>query len=327
MGIVNFFKDATGINAWENRKKAKNIKEQSTTKLEQGKAEVERCRIHLNTRLESFGKRRSELLVRHLGRFLEYLKTIGKKFKEKEFEIPEGCDISSYELKEMGQIEMNAQKIMATTATSAAIASAALTGVPAAVTWGVTTFATASTGTAISTLSGAAASNAVLAWLGGGSLAAGGGGMAAGAAVLSGLTWGATGGLALLATGFISSKHFEKKLTEAIKYEAEVEKACSQMNLACDFMSQIEHRVDEMEDVTEQMSQRAGVTLNRLEPLLTDFSLVHPYTMKVFQQNAMLMKSFSELARTPILNDSGNLSETGTKVIMNSRKLLNTKLS
>ena len=42
----------------------------------------------------------------------------------------------------------------------------------------------ASTGTLISTLSGAAASNATLAWLGGGSLAAGGGGIAAGTMVL-----------------------------------------------------------------------------------------------------------------------------------------------
>ena len=48
-----------------------------------------------------------------------------------------------------------------------------------------TTFGTASTGTAISALSGAAAANAALAWLGGGALAAGGGGMAAGSALLA----------------------------------------------------------------------------------------------------------------------------------------------
>ena len=39
-----------------------------------------------------------------------------------------------------------------------------------------TTFGVASTGTAISSLSGAAATNAALAWLGGGAIAAGGGG-------------------------------------------------------------------------------------------------------------------------------------------------------
>lgn len=48
-----------------------------------------------------------------------------------------------------------------------------------------TTFGLASTGTAISALSGAAATNAALAWLGGGALVAGGGGMAAGQAFLT----------------------------------------------------------------------------------------------------------------------------------------------
>jgi membrane protein implicated in regulation of membrane protease activity len=51
--------------------------------------------------------------------------------------------------------------------------------------WVATTFGAASTGTAISALSGAAATNAALAWLGGGALAAGGGGTAAGGAILA----------------------------------------------------------------------------------------------------------------------------------------------
>ena len=50
----------------------------------------------------------------------------------------------------------------------------------------IATFGTASTGTAISSLGGAAATNATMAWLGGGSLAAGGSGTAVGAVILSG---------------------------------------------------------------------------------------------------------------------------------------------
>lgn len=52
---------------------------------------------------------------------------------------------------------------------------------------GTMLLATASTGTAISTLGGAAATNATLAWLGGGTIVAGGGGVAMGAMVLGGL--------------------------------------------------------------------------------------------------------------------------------------------
>jgi len=54
--------------------------------------------------------------------------------------------------------------------------------------WGVVSIiGSASTGTAISTLSGVAATNATLAWFGGGSLAAGGAGMAGGFWMLSGI--------------------------------------------------------------------------------------------------------------------------------------------
>ncbi len=79
-----------------------------------------------------------------------------------------------------------------------------------------TTFGVASTGTAISALSGAAATNAALAWLGGGALAAGGGGMAAGNAFLAlvGPVGWAIAGVALLASGlmFWKSSSDKKKL-------------------------------------------------------------------------------------------------------------------
>jgi excinuclease ABC subunit C len=68
-----------------------------------------------------------------------------------------------------------------------------------------TTFGVASTGTAISALSGAAATNAALAWLGGGALAAGGGGMAAGSAflALAGPIGWAIAGVAIISSGLM----------------------------------------------------------------------------------------------------------------------------
>ena len=67
------------------------------------------------------------------------------------------------------------------TAGGAALGGAAAASAYAA----VSAFGTASTGAAISGLTGIAARNATLAWLGGGSLAAGGGGIVAGAATLA----------------------------------------------------------------------------------------------------------------------------------------------
>ncbi|PPB48378.1 hypothetical protein C4K88_11505 [Arthrobacter pityocampae] len=101
-------------------------------------------------------------------------------------------------------------------ATGAAVAGVA----PTAAMWVATTFGTASTGTAISTLSGAAASNAALAWLGGGALAAGGGGSAAGGALLAlagPIGWTVAGASLLTSVALLSKKKLE---TRAARQEA-----------------------------------------------------------------------------------------------------------
>lgn len=82
-----------------------------------------------------------------------------------------------------------------------------------------TTFGVASTGTAISALSGAAATNAALAWLGGGALAAGGGGMAAGEAflALAGPIGWSIAGVALITSSIFMWKNLsDKKHIEAL---------------------------------------------------------------------------------------------------------------
>ena len=91
-----------------------------------------------------------------------------------------------------------------------------------------TTFGTASTGTAISALSGAAAANAALAWLGSGALAAGGGGMAAGHALLAlaGPVGWTVGGLAVAGSGiYLHSRNGDlarKATQERLGVEGEI---------------------------------------------------------------------------------------------------------
>lgn len=87
-----------------------------------------------------------------------------------------------------------------------------------------TTFGVASTGTAISALSGAAATNAALAWLGGGALAVGGGGMAAGNTFLAmaGPVGWAVGGILLTGTGVFTYRKNKKIGEEAIAKRKEI---------------------------------------------------------------------------------------------------------
>ncbi|MBD9730459.1 helix-turn-helix transcriptional regulator [Streptomyces sp. H28] len=103
-------------------------------------------------------------------------------------------------------------------------------------------FGTASTGTAISTLSGVAATNATLALLGGGTLAAGGAGMAGGTLLLTGMV--AAPAAALAAAGFyVLRKRRTKKEEERLRAEVEAaEAALDQSQQGFDSMIDVLHR-------------------------------------------------------------------------------------
>ena len=196
-------------------------------------------------------------------------------------------------------------------------------GTPMLVTSTVGALATASTGTAISTLSGAAATNATLAWLGGGSLASGGGGMAAGATVLSGITMGATTGVGLIAAGLIASTYYSKKLTEAKEYQKQVETHVADMELLWNVLDGIKKRTNELSDVTKKLEIRIRSEIDYLEPLAVDYATDNMYYNSVFQRVGLLAKSMSELAQTPLLDETGNTSIKSAQIIQDTNKILN----
>ena len=128
-----------------------------------------------------------------------------------------------YGIEQRKALETSAKSAGAGVAAGAAVASMA----PTAAMWVATTFGTASTGTAISALSGAAATNAALAWLGGGALAAGGGGMAAGHALLAlagPIGWGIAGTSLAVSVWFVWRK--KHKIQESKKDEIARLKNC-----------------------------------------------------------------------------------------------------
>ncbi|YCH07402.1 hypothetical protein ACTAQJ_20315 [Arthrobacter sp. alpha11c] len=120
----------------------------------------------------------------------------------------EFLDAEEFARKDLEAAQQSAASAGAGFAAGAAVASVA----PTAAMWVATTFGTASTGTAISALSGAAASNAALAWLGGGALAAGGGGTAAGGAILAlagPVGWTVAGATLLASIALFAKKKFD----------------------------------------------------------------------------------------------------------------------
>lgn len=121
-----------------------------------------------------------------------------------------------------------------------------------------TSFGVASTGTAIAALHGAAATNAALAWLGGGALAAGGGGMAAGEALLSlaGPVGWAIAGTAILASGvfFIVNKSRNDRLQNIYTLISERDIKSYEMAIV-----ELNERIERITDETPKLWEACGI--------------------------------------------------------------------
>ena len=150
--------------------------------------------------------------------------------------------------------------------------------------------------------------------------------MAAGAAVLSGITYAATGVFALAAAGIVTSAYFSKKYTEATKYLEAVKKYRSEAKLGWQVIEGINQRAMELESVLRKLEKRMHEQLLYLEPLVYDFQEKDDYYASTFQSAALCAKAISEIAQISLLDDKGNLNGKTSVVLSNTQRLLNREL-
>ncbi|MCL2489958.1 MAG: hypothetical protein FWF36_04425 [Propionibacteriaceae bacterium] len=319
-------KTAIGVQGIQDRSAAKHIETICEEYADAAEALTDTHRVELNTHIEEFGAFRLVTLHETLGRFLEILAALKQQNKIKEYELLAGIGVDTQTYESMGALDMTVAETLRATAATGVLGAVAVMGTPALVTGAVGAFATASTGTAISTLSGAAATNAILAWLGGGSIAAGGGGMAAGAVVLTGITAGATAGVAILAAGIIVSTHYAKKLTQAKNFEKDTALAVANLENSWVVMNGISRRVDELATVTEELKTRLVPCLDELEALVPVFDANEESHATVFNECGRFVKTMVELAQTRLFNDDGDLSDESLTITTKVKTVLNTEV-
>ena len=205
----------------------------------------------------------------------ERINKLANKPKEFETKLEEiDVEIQNFEDKQIA-ISQSIKEAELASGSTAATASLSALGVtvatlgPTAAMGVATTFGVASTGTAISSLTGAAANSAALAWLGGGSVAAGGGGVAAGNAFLAlagPVGWGIAGVMltASVGAGVVANRKNEEVAKEAIEEQKKVELLARQLKEKV-----IE--VTELIELTEK--QTDGIYLANLSLTGMDYSL------------------------------------------------------
>lgn len=130
---------ASGYEAYDSRKKAKETKALADSIIANIEEEDKRRREETNRVLQSFSETKTELLQKYLSPFLSYIRAMGNDYKEKVYEFGGKVYLDKLDIKTLETIEMNAStagKVALASSTAAAIA---LCGVPAATTWAVGT--------------------------------------------------------------------------------------------------------------------------------------------------------------------------------------------
>lgn len=318
---MGFLGTISGKQAAQDMKEAKLMRQQAEKKLEEYKKRREEQAEMANSRLESVGKAKLQVVQDTIVPFMGYIELLKQKTKGSEFETLSSVSISQEEFVKMKEIGVTAGSILSGAITVGTLSTLALAGVRSAVTGIVTKIGVASTGAAIKNLSGAAAKNAAMAYLGGGALSAGGGGMAAGAARLSKLSKGVAIGVGLVATGLFSSYVGKSALRKAEEYNYKVEQVCSAIQAELDFYVQLIRCVNEQLNVLTELRKRVIERFLYFRPLLSDFDEDDVYQTEVFQTCGLLCKTIGEVARVSLLEREGQVSEDA-KLIINKAKHL-----
>ena len=311
-----------GVDAYSNNEEADELNKGAEALLSKAEQRLKRERNECTKQLEELGRIKLEAWDNQLGRFV----SIFENLREVEVVGDPGLDDlawSTDEFAEMKKLSSHASEVV--TGGLSAVGSGALVGMASY--GGAAMFATASTGTAIGSLSGVAATNATLAWFGGGALSAGGMGMAGGMAVLGGIVAGpvlAVGGLVLAAKA-------RENLAKAKANHARAKKAEGEMDAARAVVKGIRHAAGQFIGV---ISELAG----RMTPVLDRFALVmakHGTNFAAYPEDAKrevyLAVQFAQclkaLMEAPILTAAGALDDTHREALEHGLSFLRAKVS
>ena len=216
----------SGISGGLKMKRAESTMKRAIEKRDEAISSFELQNSVTTREMDDLGKMELEICA-HFQDFADVFEKIQGRPEFKDYS-KEDVQIPRYDPEELKRVSVGAGVLIggvggATLGTAGGFAAAGVT------TSAVMALGTASTGTAIATLSGAAATNATLAAIGGGAIAAGGGGIALGTTILGVSTLG----IGLLVGGAIfniTGKGLSKKADEAYYQALEIERQVAEIN-------------------------------------------------------------------------------------------------
>ena len=321
LAATGLFGAKKSYDAYSDKTKAKDLRKESENVFNRAKQRLLRARRSCTKDLNALGELKFNISAEQFGRFVTLYELIHivELSGAAEIEKLGAYTFSKAELAKMKEISVLASEVVGGGTT--ALGSGAFVGMASY--GGATMLATASTGTAISSLGGVAATNATMAWFGGGSLAAGGLGMAGGAVVLGGIVAAPV----LAVGGIVLASHAKKKLAAARVQRAKALEAAGEMRGATSVVNGIRQVAKQFHEVITNLNKRTTPVLDDFEAVIknsgTDYAKYTKNDKRKVHLAVMFIQALKVTLEAPILTKEGALTTTYPKALEHGKSILN----
>lgn len=308
-----------GVDAKDDFEDADGIMRAAEAQLEDARDRVEGARAATQILLEGLGRERLRIEAETITDFLRAYRRVNLvNFKELEIGRTKVESIQSA-IADMEVSSLRAVEIVSIGVEALGTGAAAALGAG----WLAGTVGFASTGVAIEGLVGVAATNATLAWLGGGALSAGGFGMAGGMALLGGLV----AGPALTVVGFAAASQAEEALTNAHEYDANVDVICEKLDAGIAILKKSQKRVTEVTNGLHALEDRLIEEIESFGQLSGRAKTVKYEDLSAdarghFDAMVVLAIALTEVLRVNLFKEDGTLNPAAKKAITSSKAAL-----
>ncbi len=304
--------------AYEDNSTANRYNERAKKMYDDAQSDLNLERKNTNTKMEELGALKLKIYQNSVKDFVDIFSLIKNINFEDKLDL--GTGISDSDFKNILQIKKDVLKISELAgATTAALGGGVLAGFGAF--GGAGLLATASTGTAIGTLSGVAATNATLAWFGGGSLAAGGLGMAGGMVVLGGIV---AGPILAIAGGIFAAKAETAKHESYANYDRAVAYA-EEMKTAQVIVEEIRERVEEFITILKSLESIFEDYLDKLENIVyknKDYLTYTDEDKQTVMAIAGIASTVKNICDAPIIDENGKITRKSRMILGNTKEFI-----
>lgn len=314
-----------GIEAKNDMDLAKSVNSEAQDIAKRAERKIKESQEDTKTAIEDLGQQKIEVLSGSINDFVETFERI----KNVEFQDSTGLDElrkftpQSAEFKQLKEVSMEAKDV-AVNGLSALGGGALLAfGTYNVVMGGVGgLLVTATTGTALGSLSGVAATNATLAWLGGGALSVGGLGMAGGMAVLGGIV----AGPALALGGSLFAKKADEAYWNAHSNREKAREFAEQAEGICSSLNAIRKRANQLTQLLSDLDLPFTSLVSDMEAIVWEhganwknYTVEEKSQIKKCVQTALVIKMILD---TSLLSEDGKLLSESKHALKKGRDYL-----